>query len=60
MARLRQCGCIIRNRLVSAGVQRSRPLGGPDGKALYITESSQNIIYRVAMKVRGLKLFGDK
>ncbi len=34
--------------------------GGPERKALYITESSQNIIYRVAMKVRGLKLFGDK
>ena len=34
--------------------------GGPDRKVLYITESSQNVIYRVAMKVRGLKLFGDK
>jgi len=34
--------------------------GGPERKALYITESSQSIIYRVAMKVRGLKLFGDK
>jgi len=34
--------------------------GGPQRKTLYITESSQNIIYHVAMKVRGLKLFGDK
>jgi gluconolactonase len=34
--------------------------GGQDGKVLYITESSENVIYRVAMKVRGLKLFGDK
>ena len=34
--------------------------GGPQRQTLYITESSQNIIYRVAMKVRGLKLFGDK
>jgi sugar lactone lactonase YvrE len=34
--------------------------GGQDAKALYITESSENVIYRVPMKVRGLKLFGDK
>ena len=27
---------------------------------LYITEAEKNVIYKVAMKVRGLKLFGDK
>jgi gluconolactonase len=34
--------------------------GGPDRRTLYITESSQNVIYKVAMHVRGLKLFGDE
>jgi gluconolactonase len=34
--------------------------GGPDRKTLYITESDKNVIYRVKMNVRGLKLFGDK
>jgi gluconolactonase len=34
--------------------------GGPDYKTLYITEADKNVIYKVAMKVRGLKLFGDK
>ena len=32
--------------------------GGPDRKTLYITESEKNVIYRVRMNVRGLKLFG--
>lgn len=34
--------------------------GGPDRKTLYITEAEKNVIYQVAMKIRGLKLFGDK
>jgi gluconolactonase len=34
--------------------------GGPDRTTLYITESEKNVIYRVKMNVRGLKLFGDK
>ena len=34
--------------------------GGLDRKTLYITEADKNVIYKVAMKVRGLKLFGDK
>jgi gluconolactonase len=34
--------------------------GGPDRMTLYITEAEKNVIYKVAMKVRGLKLFGDK
>lgn len=34
--------------------------GGPDYKTLYITEAEKNVIYKVAMQVRGLKLFGDK
>jgi gluconolactonase len=34
--------------------------GGPDMKALYITEAAQNVIYRVKMNIPGLKLFGDK
>jgi gluconolactonase len=34
--------------------------GGPDRMTLYITESEKNVIYKVAMKVRGLRLFGEK
>jgi gluconolactonase len=33
--------------------------GGPDRNILYITESGKNIIYRVKMNVRGLKLLRD-
>lgn len=34
--------------------------GGLDHKTLYIIESGKNVIHKVVMKVRGLKLFGDK
>jgi gluconolactonase len=34
--------------------------GGAERKTLYITEARENVIYRVKMNVRGLKLFGDQ